>query len=732
MSLNLSNSRAAALLCACSAVAISLAQSAQAQTASGTPTALDEIVVTAQKRAENLQDVPASITALSSEALESRQIDDLTDLQGLVPSLLVAQNYGSTLITLRAISTGATSGAEDPSVAMHINGVYQPRSRSLEVAMMDLERVEVLAGPQGTLYGRNATGGVVNYIIKEPTREFEGEVSGLVGAYGRYAFRGIASGPVTDAVAFRISALWDDQTKGFTKNLHPGARQPDIEATRVGGVRTALLVAPTDTLRFNVDATYVNTKTSTSLSFLEFPRNAAFRTRLSPQTLEPHRVYANSPNANESEDIQLSGTATWDITDDVQFKSISALQSYVNHMDVEYDGSGFPGYFIGQDTKSHTFTQEFNVTSHAFDGRLTSIAGFFYLDDRLKAAADVQNNLSGTLSSTLLLTDQSTKSYSVFTDQTLSISDTLRVIGGIRYNKDKKRMTQFVRTGAATSCASLSQTREWDAWTPRLGAQYDLTPDIMAYVTWQKGFKAGGFAANTCLNSYDPEVIKGWESGVKAEFWDRRVRLNVAGYWYDYSNLQVQQALGVGAFRVVNAANSRIKGIEVSLTAAVTDDLRLDASGMVQNAKYQDFLNCNPAEFLGSCTATDPRPIPDRIKSVAGNWLNRAPPYALTIGVEYSIDVAGGDLLLRAESNWTGKVRYNEFNTPLLTQKAYDLQNAYLTYNLADRPISVRGFVKNIANTDYFRMAFYGAAQTAALALWAPPRTYGAEISYKF
>ena len=724
------------LLAACSVVALGASAqgaAAAAADAASTTTALEEVIVTAQKRSENLQDVPASITALTSDALEARQINSLADLRALVPSFQVGYNYGSNLITLRGVSTNLTAGADDPSVAMHIDGVYQPRSRNLDVAMIDLQRVEVLSGPQGTLYGRNATGGVVNYILNQPTKEFEAKVTGVAGNYNRFGVEGMISGPLTDKLSYRLVGIWDDQSKGFTKDLTAGAPRSSIESKRVAGVRGALRFQPTDAVRFDLDAFYVDTKSPQNPGVLAPSGNAFLRTVLTPQTYEPHKTYAGSDTYGNSEDLQASLTGSWSINDNLELKSITGYQTLINSINQDYDATAFRGQDTNQDTKSQTFTQEFNLTGRSFDGRLTSIFGFFYLDDHVKTAAFafIKSSPAAAFQG-LFLSDQDAKSYSFFTDQTFAVTDKLRLIAGVRYNNDKKTMTNRIVVGGATTCAGLSQTLKWDAWTPRFGAQYDVAPGIMAYVTWQKGFKSGGFQANTCLDSYDPESIKGVEAGIKSEFWDRRARLNVAAYRYTYSNLQVQKQVGIAGFSVVNAADSRLKGIEATFELSVTDRLQLSAAGMVQSAKYLDFLNCNATLSSVACTAADPRSATERQEQLKGNWLNRAPPYSMNMAIQYTFDVARGELVLRGDSVWVGKTRYNEFNTPILTQNEYSVQNAYATYTPEKSNLTFRAFIKNLANKDYRVHANYGSSQQTYNVFWAPPRTYGAEISARF
>lgn len=702
--------------------------------ADAAPSGLADIIVTAQKRAENVQDVPATIAAFSQETLQTRQIRGLSDLITQIPSMQVSNSYGSNSVTIRGISTGLTSGFEDPSVAVHVNGVYQPRARALSLALMDLERIEVLSGPQGTLYGRNATGGVINYILRGPTDQMEAEVTGRVGNYDSYGLQGYISGPINDKVGFRIAGIWDNRDKGYVKNLKPGAAKDRFGENHVAGIRGVLEFRPTETLRVDLEGSFTNTRGSFNPGVVAPSLKPATQAVLNPQTFRPQQVYADYPSENNTKEYAATGTITWDAADNVQVKSISAYQKYRNHMPIDYDGSGFEAQTIINDNWSRTYTQEVNVNADLFDGRLKSIFGVFYFNDHAFQDTLVFSSFAAARPSYTAHNQLKSRSIAFFTDQTLSITDRLRVVAGVRYNEDKKTTLQTI----VGPCSNKLTEQKFTAWTPKAGVQFDITDKIMAYGTYQKGFKAGGVAAGTCGDDYDPESIKGFEAGIKSSFADNRIRFNIAGYWYDYGNLQVQKTLGtLGGFAVLNAAQSRIKGIEANLDAIIVPGLKLDAAGMVQSAKYTDFINCDQSVQLpvgAACAATDPRPISDPARNIqlAGNWLNRAAPYSLTVGLQYGFNLAGGELLLRGESYWSGKVHYNEFATPALTQKAYNLQNAYLTFTPENNKYTLRAFVKNIGNKNYFATAYYNGFTAQYTANWSPPRTYGAEASYRF
>lgn len=724
-------------ICSTSAFAQSVGSTGPDGSEPQTVVGVEDIVVTAQKRSESVQDVPASITAIGEKALELRQIESLSDMQGQVPSLVVGNLFGANLITLRGISTGLTSGTDDPSVATHIDGAYQPRSRSIDIAMVDLERVEVLAGPQGTLYGRNATGGAVNYVLRGASTDFEADVTGRVGNYGRYGVAASASGPLSDTLGIRVTGLYDDQSKGFTRVLNEDAPRKSLEDYRVFGGRAVVEFRPTTELSVTLQGIGLNTKSSTSFFPFAPSLNPTINAASQPQSYEAHKVYTDVDAKLDSDYYQGIATINWDVADNISVKSISAYQNYNQVMLIDSDGSATAPYRgpTYQETDSRTITQEFNANANFLGGRLKSIFGFFYFNDNIELDTNLTIFSTGNLR---FNTFQKARSYAFFTDHTFSVTDSIRLLAGLRYNRDKKSARQsffIARSNGAliTGLAPTTNEVTFDSWTPRFGFQIDLAEKIMLYGQYTKGFKSGGFASNvTAVNSYEPEKIKGGEIGIKSDFADGRIRLNLAGYYYDYSDLQVQSVAlvdGVSVFRVRNAANSRIYGAEVQLQAVASDALRFDLSGMVQSAKYTDFITCNNTAFLGACGTA----ATSTLVNVKGNWLNRAPNYTVNVGAEYDIQLgSAGKLTLRGESYFSGQVFYDEFATPLLKQKAYSLQNLFVSFAPSNGNYDLRFFVKNIGKTDYKTSAIFQTSAFQQMGTWGQPRTIGAEATVHF
>ncbi|MBB4642213.1 TonB-dependent receptor [Rhizorhapis suberifaciens] len=713
----------------------SLAQAQQAGAEEPvSPAGIPEIVVTAQKRSESIQKVPATITALNSEALETRQINDTAALQSQVPGLVVGETFGASLISLRGISTGVTSGAEDPSVATHINGVYQPRSRTIDSALVDLDRVEVLSGPQGTLYGRNATAGVINYILKRPSSSFQGEVTGSVGNYETFGVKGRVSGPLSDNVRLLASGVFENRDKGFTKNLLAGAPQSRLQTNRVAGGRAALDIDLPGGAGIELDAIYLDSKyTPTTLAF--GPSQESFiQAALDPQSFNPREVYTNYRSLDRTKYLQLIGTINVPLSDGVSLKSITGYQRFRNHLRLDGDASRTRVVESDIRFRSNTFSQELNLNASLLDGRLKSIFGAFYYNDKFNHKGDNPFDLSSffpTAAPFIFSVEGPIhgESYSAFTDHTFSVTDRLRLQAGIRYNHDKKSAATNILFDGFDVCPAPPATKSWNSWTPRFGAQYDITDSSMLYAQYTKGFKTGGFAASSCMDEFDPEKISGVEVGLKARFFDNRVRFNIAGYSYRIKDLQVQKVVDIGTLLIENAARAKVYGVEASLTAQLAEHLRLDASGMIQSAKYDEFFNCNEKLFLGACSASDTSPDSD----ASGNRLNRAPPYTANVGAEYDVMLnGGGKILLRGESVFSGRVDYHEFPTEGSQQKAYSIQNAFISYTSPNDRYVLRGFIKNIANKVYKSGYLFFSATRQDTGQYAPPRTFGAEATVRF
>lgn len=689
---------------------------------------LADIVVTAQKRSQNLQDVPATINALGAEAIKDRQINGLGDLQSAVAGLKFDPVSGNSNITIRGVGTTFSTGAGENSVSLHLDGVYLSSPQAAGLGQFDLGGVEVLRGPQGTLYGKNSTAGIVNFISAAPSREIE---AGVTFGYGNYNdIRGSAyvSGPLSDSVRLRVYLDAGDRD-GYVKNLQTGQ---DLDDLRYGSARVGIDADVTDNWTMETRLTYRREGTNGpyrqpyDLSRLSLP--------IANTIVTPRRI--NSPSIFDSSRSLVLGSwkNTFELADGISLVSLTgASKLRVNYnLDSLSQGSPNDPVFanlsipIAQRVRVSTISQEFNLKGDS--DKLNWLAGVFYYRERnaSKGAVTLDGRLLGSPVGLIRRSDDVAirESASVFADATVNISDTTRIFGGVRglYERAKNDLlVTFEVDGGpvvSTDCSvdnPRQRVTDWSA-TGRLGVQHDFSSDVMAYGQVSRGYKSGGFSNNSCRNEYKPETVNALETGIKTRFLGRRATLNLAAYYYDYKNISIEQSTIFGT-DVVGAPKSELYGLDVDGRFAVNSILSFDGNVSLVHSEYKRFLSSGGALF-GDPDGTD----------LSGRTLNKAPGASGTFGAELAAPVGGGKVTLRGEAYVTSGYRLREYNDPSLRQKGYELYNAFLTYEPSEM-WTVRGFIRNITNTNYILGTV--VQLNGVTGQYNPPRTYGFELSMK-
>lgn len=704
-----------------------LATRAQAQAASD---AVDvgELVVTAMKRESILQDVPAAVSAVGGQELEDRGITQPSDLQFVVPSMQAGRLLGQTSITIRGV--GLNQGA--PGVAIHVDGVYQPRPSMGDLTQIDVERVEVLRGPQGTLYGRNANGGVVNFISKAPTAEFEGYVLGSYASYDDSRIQGVVNLPINDRVRARLVADHWRRGEGFVKNVIAGGQ--DVDKGKSASARLRVQVDVTEDLTWDVAAyaltasgptsyfTLYNTPTPLAVSRNPYLANAVV-------PLKPRRNSANDPIGANREFGGGASTLAWDLGE-VQLKAISGYSRIADREDSDYDSINLSAFPSRRTERSRTFTQELNL-SGTF-GPVDAVVGAFYMRDHKYEKLDYDFPL-GIFplppNSDLFFENfrYLSKAYAVFGDATINLSDRARLIGGIRYSEDKQSSTQrnYLQFGALAprtiTCPLQTNDVKFTSTTPRVGAQYDVSDDSNVFATYSKGFKVGGFNFSACNQQYQPEKVTSYEAGWKNRLLDGALTVNVAAFYYDYTDLQLNQVVGLTSL-ITNAAAARVKGIEVESAWRPDAHWTVNANLSLLRAKFTDFLN---VDYLAPALGA---------QDVSGNYLANSPKTSFNLGVAYRSDpiLAGGRITVRGDFSYRSKVYFREFNHALDSQDSYVVLNASLIWDSPDETYRVRAFVTNLTGEDYIvRM---GSADNfgSRFVSWGAPRQVGVELRANF
>lgn len=720
---------------------------------------LEEIVVTAQKREENLQNVPVSVTALSAEALANNRVTDFTDLTRAASSLTVTQATSSpnNSIILRGIGTFAFSIGVEPSVAVIVDDLPVVQQAQAFDSLGDVQRVEVLKGPQGTLFGKNASAGVVNIVTKDPSSSMTGSFAVTAATDDDYRVDGSLSGPLGEnGSGYRMSGFYHSY-KGNVHNLTTGNWLNDQEAW---GLRAKVKLVLSDNLDFTATGTYARTQQDGTANTIRYinplgtPRvlgNAALALVPSLTGITPSEANYNArvdaEGATDNKTGTLSGKFVLDLGE-VSLISVTGYQDWKYNFQNDVDNTdlnvigGTPSSGIVQSGPYHSrlFTQELRAVSTG-SGPFKYVAGIFFADAKTDRAFSRGPALVASWDATA-----TSKSLGLFAQVDYTLPTNTTISGGVRYNHEKVgvRFDDLRTTATANQCATGnplcrgSNTDDVVTWKGTISQE--LAPQIMAYVSVAKGYK--GFAydvssgfnparvnaalAGTAagLNGVGPvkaEHSTSYELGFKSRFFDNRVQLNVTGFTTDYNNFQAQSAVVIGG-AVQNVLNNvgklKTKGVEVEFSAKPSDWLRLDASAAYTDARMTSFpgaqgyanqtgqvWNGTTSVLVGNCTtaaaatALAPRTtcgFQDR----SGAQLPNSPKFKFNLGA--TAEVPFGDdnkAIITLNYQHQSDVNFDLLGNPLLTQKAYGIFNVGIGAEVG--PFRATVFVNNLFNKHY-------------------------------
>ncbi len=747
---------------ATSLLALVLATGAHAQDATATAQAVGddsgEIVVTAQKRSESIQKVPISISAISGDQLAQRQIRAAEDLVTSVPGLQVngALGEGLPIFSLRGISMLDFSLVQNGPIAVYYDEVYKGNFAIMGLGMFDLERVEVLKGPQGTLYGKNTTGGAVNLITRKPNFETGGYASIGFGNFNQITSDGAAEVALNDALAARIAYTFE-RADGWVKNRYPGA--PDANSARQYGIRGSLRYNPNDSVDITLrgSTTLQNPQNYGIISipgangvggeiFNIFGLTTDYRTGLGKREINTPdisrrrlRTYALAANA----DFQLSDVMT-----------LTSITSW-DQGSIYYaeDPDGTPA-FTSEATyygKTRQITQDLRLTS-SFDGAFNFIVGGYFSSEKIRSYNDVsyftQIDVNGDggvdgqdcidgggflACNVYNQFKQKKNSYALYSDASYELNEQLTLRGGLRFTHDRGKLRDFVaqiraadRTplfntvpGSATDLfATTSRDFKNDNVSGKIGIDYKPTERVMLYASYSRGYRGAAFNAQALFSPVEltvakPEKIQAAEAGFKSEFLDRMVRLNGAVYWYGYKNQQVFDIdPQTSVQRLLNLPKSRLFGAELDLQVRPTDQLTLSTGVAFVDTKVQK----------GSVQGVD----------VRGNHLVSAPAFTLTSSIDWTVPLGNWAADTHVDLAYASKQYYDILNRATTTEGDYALVNGRVRFHPAEDRYGIAFWVKNLTNTFYRTNKIDASVLGFIYAHANPPRTYGVSIDMKF
>ena len=719
---------------------------------SAEPGHIEEIVVTAQKRESSLQETPIAITAFSSEAIDDRQIEGMPQIQYLAPNLVFNTLGGTTNLYMRGIGTDINDSLAEPGVAMYVDGVYQGVTGDQSAIYNDLERIEVLRGPQGTLYGRNSTGGNVHMFTRDPTFEPEFSASLLAGRYDRVKASVSAGGALMEnRIAARASVVLD-QRDGVRTNPYDG---DDIDKRDLTSGRLAVLFTPTENIDFTLRGDWTKRDDDTPRwDYLEVVPNSGLNPFMFGGVSAPgsDKIMNNSKTSYDTDMWGVSGTLEWSLLN-TTLRSITAYRESDWGGPYDNDGTDIDFLKARPAQTSEQFSQEFELIGSALDSRVDWIVGVYYFQQdsmaeytyELNALQPVMEGAFGLPPGGLadpslnpfwaprintgegepypfndFNSVQDTTSSAVFAQGTWHATDQLRLTAGARYTSDEKDVVQTRTINISPDgCVDLKQSAEWNETTWKFGVDYDLSERVMVYGSVSRGFHAGGFNGGSCGDEYDPETVLAYEAGVKSQFADDRVQLNVAAFYYDYDDYQARLFVDQMAL-VENAAKATVQGIEAEFVIMPFAGLELDGSVSWLDGEFDRFAADNPMT-----PSTD-------LVDLEGNQLLRSPEYSFNLGAQYTLGSAHRDssLTMRYEVAYKDDYELTIFNDDFARIDAYTVQNARLIWNSGHR-WQAQAFIENLADKDYLEAIVVTPSVGGTLGLWAMPRTWGLQLTYQ-
>jgi iron complex outermembrane recepter protein len=712
--------------------------------------AVEEIVVTARRVEESLQRVPVSVSAISGDDLAQRSLDNLSAVGQSIPNFTFAERgasgRGSGVIYIRGVGQADVRPTYDPAVGVYIDGVFLGRMQGNNLDTMDVERLEVLRGPQGTLFGKNTSGGAVNIVTRRPDlSEFSGKVQLTGGSRSRFDSLGSVNIPLAlDKAGLLISGSHRTQDGYGTR-----ADGQSMGSTDRTSGRLSLLWQATE--QFSVvlagDAeTYDETNSVFKLisTYPSAPPIAALNA-FTPFTYDDRWLssgdfsnFAGGPNSSRGD---LAGTS---LTLEYQgaratFKSISAYRRGTVHSDQDADLSPITILDEFDVTRQDQYSQELQATGESFDDRLSWVLGLYYFRE------DVRNRVDFPLVTPLFGFSRSfsndhevvNESMAAYGQGSYNLTDKLRFTAGLRYTRDDKQVDRgnlafpsgALREPRATKSASSSDT------SPRVGFDYQWTDAVMTYVSAAKGYKAGGFngraSSNADFNEYLPEEVSTYELGLRSDLLDRRVRFNVTAFYSDYSDLQLQisgstSVSGAPApFNVVtNVPEARIVGAEMEIEVILVQGLTLSTQVGFTDAEYTQLPT--DAQFIAS------QLIDEDSRFVY------TPKTSVTTSVEYATDL-GDDLGVTGRIDYAYKstINYDIANSPLNRQDPFGLLNARLTFEHRTSGLSVSVFGTNLTNEHYIIGGFDDVSTPNpglgfAFTNMGRPREWGVSAQWRF
>ena len=646
---------------------------------------LGKTVVTAQKQEENIQDIPLSITAFEEYAIEDRKIETIGEIADFVPNLMLFDDSISGAYTPSIRGIASPNQSLSSSVGLYVDGVPILSGTGFDADIIDIERIEVLRGPQGTLYGKNTESGAINIITHKPDNMLRGKASLQAGEDEKRQFSLNLSGPIQKDKLFMGIAGQYYQKDGFLENTLTGDTVDDRENRFFRG---NLRWAPTDDVDISLIASYKKYDEGTNC--LNWSKEGAAKLGL-PEP-QDRLVSSNINGENKSDYDSQALKIAYEISDSLTLTSISTRRKSNNRVKLDRDFSSAILAHVFTDNTYNKMSQELRLNWSS--DRLKSLFALYYDkdDDTLnyELISDIPS-MAGIFNQ-----DLKGEAYAAFAHVTYALTRKLSLTGGLRYERQTRDYEDKI--------LSITADDEWDEVSPKVAVDYQLTPGIMIYSSVTKGYRTGGFNSFTsdpAFLSYDEETLWSYEVGAKSSFFNNRLIINSCAYYMDINDMQVYEAITPQVSYMTNAAKATGRGVEVEITARVYDGIDVMAGYGYSDVEFDSF-----SDVQGN---------------YEGNKSPYAPEYSFNLGVQYRHALG---LYARADYIGYGKMYFDRANT--YSKGAYEIVNTKIGYEATSFDIYL--YAKNLFDETYDSIGYYGGVYT----IYSPPREIGAQVVYRF
>lgn len=697
---------------------------------------LDVIIVTAERRAQSVQKTPISVSAFGADQIAKSNIVGVEDIVTRTPNFAY-QPFALTdpQLSIRGIGSSEDGAGGDPSVAVFQDDIVFGRSTGQATQLYDVERVEVLRGPQGTLYGKNVAGGALRILTMKPQFENSGSIEITpIGDHGRIGGTLVGNVKLSDQLALRVAGM-STQHDGYNFNIVTGNKVDDLSSQNA---RVRLRYQPSSDfdaiLSVNINRDRIDGDTRKPLPAGTFAAST------------PGIVVDPDPRIRQPSHDGFLNRDIWSAALNMDWGvGVGEISSITGYREVSFNWyqalGGLPDNFLLvtdnlAKENADQFTQEFRFTGATTDESLQWTTGIFYSNDNVDRDETFIRSFAGRPSNPSFIQNVDAKSFAIYGEAKYNFDDTLSLTVGARQTWDKKSGTFSVIDNiaatsggyvapATTPYSNVNVSDKWSAFTPKVTLGAEVNPDLFFYGTISKGYKAGGFqsappSAAAVTVSFSPEQVWNYEIGMRSEWFDRRLRFNATGFYMDYTDLQVQQLvfiipgdLSSSVLVTDNAGAVTIKGVELETLANLAHGLNLGVNYSYIDAKFDEFVTSTGADL-------------------AGNRLRRTPKSSLSVFGDYEIEVSpnGGSLAFRAEYGRKGSFYFENENTPTQLQESYGLFDASLRYLSPDEDWEVSLWGKNLSDKVY-RTAAISVRDTGFSKIGAPT-TWGMTFKYRF